>query len=184
MNSKTSSHIIKKCIKGDRIAQRKLYETHRTRWFMISMRYGKSKMQAEDIFQEGLIQIFSNLKKYNADRGNFSVWSSRVLVNAALKFLQKSSWIDTLSDIDLALNHVDDQPVILDQMSAKELTEMIQTLPIGYRLVFNLYAIEGYTHKEIARELGISEGTSKSQLFKARRQLRVLLESQLKISRP
>jgi len=175
--------IIKQSQRGDEKAQRELYDRFRTRWFMISMRYGKNKMQAEDIFQEGLIRIYNDLHQYKPQKGAFASWSSRVLVNAALRYLQKSNWVNTLSDLDQAIHYHEESDMVLDQIATKELTHMIQQLPIGYRLVFNMYALEGYTHKEIAENLGISEGTSKSQLYKARKQLQYKLESQLKITR-
>ncbi len=177
-------HIISKSVKGEEKAQRHLYELHRTRWFMISMRYGKNKMEAEDIFQEGLIRIYKDLHQYNVKKAKFITWSSRVLINAALRYLQKNSWMMTISDLDPVMNTADENDMILDRISTQELTQMIQKLPIGYRLVFNLFAIEGYAHKEIANKLGITEGTSKSQLSKARKQLKKILESQLKITRP
>ena len=177
-------HIISKSIKGDEKAQRQLYELHRTRWYMISMRYGKNKMEAEDIFQEGLIGIYKDLHQYNNKKASFNTWSSRVLINAALRYLKKNNWMSSLRDLEPEMNTADENEMILDQIASKELTHMIQKLPIGYRLVFNLFALEGYSHKEIANKLGIAEGTSKSQLSKARKQLRAILESQLKITKP
>lgn len=179
----TIKNIIKKSIAGDSKSQRALYDMHRTRWYMISMRYGKNKMQAEDILQEGLIRIYNDLRQYDDSKSNFATWSSKVLIHAALRYLKKSSWADNMSDIDLAINHVDESDEIIERISSQELTRMIQQLPLGYRLVFNLYAIEGFTHREISSQLGISEGTSKSQLHKARKMLQGVLESQLKISR-
>lgn len=160
-------------------AQRKLYELHQRRWFMTSLRYGKNKMQAEDIMQEGLINIYKNLRKYDESRASFSTWSTTVLINAALNYLKKNIWSDNMSDMDQALDTSDKSETIYNKLSAKELTALIQTLPTGYRVIFNLYNIEGYNHREISEKLGISQGTSKSQLSKARRELRYKLESQL-----
>jgi len=139
-------------------------------------------MQADDIFQEGLIQIFKSLHQYDKNRSLFSTWSSRVLVNAALRYLKKYNWMESMTDLDKELDREAERESVMEHLAAKELTEMIQLLPVGYRMVFNMFAVEGFSHKEIAEELGISEGTSKSQLSKARRQLRRQLESQLKIS--
>ena len=146
---------------------------------MIALRYGKNKMQAEDILQEGLIAIFKNLHQYDHRKAAFSTWSTRVLINAGLRYLKKNNWPNTFKDIDEVYDLGDDGETIYDQLSAKELTLLIQKLPVGYRLVFNMYAVEGYSHKEIAKELGIEVGTSKSQLSKARKTLRVYLENQL-----
>ena len=172
-------YIIRLCIRGDKKAQRELYLGYRTKWYMMAMRYGKKKQQADDIFQEGLIQIFNSLQLFDERKGNFSTWSTRILIYAALKFLKKYNWEDSFKNIEEALNYEDTQETIFENLAAKELTAMIQQLPLGYRLVFNLYVMEGYSHKEIAAELGISEGTSKSQLSKARKQLRAKLESHL-----
>lgn len=175
-------HIINKAIKGDQKAQRLIYDQYRHMWYMISMRYGKDRMQADDIMQEGLIRIYNDLHQYDINKSQFSTWSSRVLINAALRYLKKSNWHDTLLDLDHAAETPEENNSIFNQLAAKEMTEMIQKLPIGYRIVFNMYAVEGYTHKEIAEQLGIAEGTSKSQLSKARVYLRKELESHLKIS--
>jgi len=172
-------HTIKKCQAGDPKSQRKLYDMYKTRWYMISSRYGKNKMQKEDILQEGMINIFKNLKSYNPNRAAFSTWSSRVLINAALLYLKKSTWSDSMGNIDDVYDNAQQGETIYDKLSAKELTELVQSLPTGYRVVFNLYVVDGYTHKEIAEKLGISDGTSKSQLSKARKELRKKLESQL-----
>lgn len=176
---KNLDNIIKSCIRGDEKSQRELYLAYRTKWYMMAMRYGKNKQQADDIFQEGLIQIFKSLHLFDEQKGNFSTWSTRILVYAALKFLKKYDWVDSSQSISEVLNYEDNQETIFEKLAAKELTIMIQQLPVGYRLVFNLYAIEGYSHKEIAKKLGISEGTSKSQLYKARKQLQTKLEKHL-----
>jgi len=174
-----TTKLIKKCIRGDQTAQRRLYELHRTRWYMLSLRYGKSKTQADDIFQEGIIQIFNDLRQFDSERGAFTTWSSRVLVNAALRFLKKHSWLNAISQDDQFIEIESNDETIYQQLAAKELTQLIQKLPVGYRLVFNMYVLEGYKHREIASELGITEGTSKSQLAKARKQLKAMLEGQL-----
>ena len=176
---KNLNRIIKLCIRGDEKAQRELYLGYRTKWYMMAMRYGKNKQQADDILQEGLIQVFNSLHLFDERKGNFGTWSTRILIYAALKFLKKYNWEDSFKNIEEALDYEDNQESIFEKLAAKELTVLIQQLPLGYRLVFNLYVMEGYAHREIAEELGISEGTSKSQLSKARKQLRAKLESHL-----
>lgn len=172
-------HIIAKSIAGDDQSQRKLYEKHQVMWFMTALRYGKNKVQADDIFQEGLIQIFKDLHQFNSKKSAFNTWSSRVMVNAALRFLKKHAWKNMIVEQEQTLQLEDKSENIFSKMSAKEITRIIQNLPLGYRLVFNMYVIEGYKHNEIAQELGIKEGTSKSQLSKARKLLRQQIESQL-----
>lgn len=175
-------NIISQSSKGDLKSQKELYELNKVRWYMTAMRYGKNKMQAEDILQEGMIAIFKNLKLYDHQKSAFTTWSNRVLINAGLRYLKKNNWTNTFENID-DLHHIQNHgETIYDELSAKELTAIIQKLPLGYRIVFNMFAIEGYTHREIAQELGITEGTSKSQLSKARRTLRAHLEKQLTTS--
>lgn len=172
-------HIIQQSIKGNVKAQRELYDAYNTKWYMLSLRYGKNKMQAEDIFQEGMIQIFNSLHQYNAEKSAFATWSSRVLINAGLRYLKKNNWMASFDDLDYTINTEDKSVPIYSKLAVQELTLLIQDLPLGYRIVFNMFVLEGYSHKEIAKELGISEGTSKSQLSKARREMRKKLESQL-----
>lgn len=176
---KELSQIVNKAKKGNSVAQRYLYEKFHIQWYMVSLRYGKNKMQAEDIMQEGLINIFKNMHMYDEGKAAFSTWSTRVLVNAALNYLKKNAWADTMSDVDVLYDTKDHSETIYDKLSAKELTALVSTLPTGYRIVFNMYVIEGYNHREIGEQLGISVGTSKSQLSKARRELRRKLETQL-----
>ncbi len=177
--SKKDLHIITKCLRGDEAAQRELYELYRVKWYMLSLRYANSRDEANDILQEGLICIFNDLHQFDDGRGKFSTWSCRVLVNAALRYLRKHSWNTMVSYLDHLDEITSSEIDIVDKISAKELTGILQKLPTGYRIVFNMYAIEGYSHKEISEHLGIAEGTSKSQLAKARKALREKLEVQL-----
>jgi len=172
-------NIIKLSVLGDEQAQRSLYDLYRTKWYMMAMRYGKNKTQAEDIFQEGLIQIFKDLHQFDESKAAFGTWSTQVLVHAAIRYLKKYNWIDTLTEMEEALFIESNEENIYDKLAAKELTDMVQNLPLGYRLVFNMYALEGYKHREIAEKLGITEGTSKSQFSKAKRELQKQLELQL-----
>jgi len=167
------------CLKGNVAAQRGLYELYRSKWYMLSMRYAKSKFEADDLLQEGLVYIFKDLHMYNPEKGKFVNWSARVLVNASLRYLKKNSWHSQLTDIDDAYEAESTQETVYQKLAARELTLLLQQLPAGYRLIFNMYAIEGYSHKEISELVGISVGTSKSQLSKARKTLRMKLEKQL-----
>lgn len=168
--------LVQSILSGDKSAERKLYEQHSQRWFRLALRYGKNRGEAQDVFQEGLISIFKDLHQFDSERGTFIHWSNRVLVNSALRFLKKNQWQNTFSDLEVVEHQKEVSENILDQIAAKELVGMIQKLPLGYRIVFNLYAIEGFSHKEIAEQLEISVGTSKSQLSKAKKALRSLLE--------
>lgn len=146
---------------------------------MICLRYAHNKDEAQDMLQEGLINVFNNLKQYDASKASFAVWSNKVLVNAALQQLRKwkkLNFDDEISDYENKLSNNED---VFAQIGAKELTKMVQSLPEGYRVVFNLYVVEGYMHREIAEILSISENTSKTQLLKAKKMLRNQLEKVL-----
>jgi len=168
--------LIKNCLRKNPDAQRYLYEKYKVKWFMICLRYSRSKPEAEDMLQEGLISIFNSLRQFNAKKAAFSTWSSKVMVNAALQNLRKWKKLDYQDDIDSHTNLVMHQEDAYEKLGAKELMTIVQGLPEGYRVVFNLYVVEGYKHKEIADMLGISENTSKSQLRKAKIMLRNQLE--------
>lgn len=174
--NQTERQLIQRATAGNKRAERALYEKYERQWFRLCLRYGRNRTEAEDILQEGLMTVFKDLRQFDANRGAFSTWSNRVLVNAALRFLKRNQWQQSFVDLD----NIHEEPTISDnilaKISAKELTEVIQQLPLGYRVVFNMYAIEGYSHKEIATALNISVSTSKSQLFKARKALKKQLE--------
>ncbi len=167
----SDNHLIHKIIKGDKSATRILYDRYESHWFRVCLRYGRNRNEAEDIFQEGAVRVLQSLKQYDAERGAFSTWSNRVIVNVALRYLKKHQWQQSFRDLEIVSGQVDFDENILGKITAKELIELIQQLPSGYRVVFNMYEIEGYSHKEIAEELNISIGTSKSQLHKAKKML-------------
>lgn len=156
---------------GEPLAIKKLYNLNETYWFRLCLRYAKNRSEAQDMFQEGVTKVFHNIQKYDVSKGNFNGWSNRVIVNEALKYLKKHQWQHTFEDLDIIQNQIPDNDNVLGKITTKELVEVIQKLPTGYRVIFNMYVLEGYSHKEIAAELNISVGTSKSQLSKARNAL-------------
>ena len=162
---KEEQKIIKKCLQGNARAQRQLYELHKVKWFMICLRYAPSRMEAEDMLQEGLISVFKELKQFDRKRANFSAWSNKVMVNASLQYLRKWKKLRFNEDVEDHQNYIPIEESVYDQLGVKELTSMVQKLPDGYRIVFNLYVMEGYKHKEIAEMLSISENTSKSDFI-------------------
>lgn len=171
--------IIAKVRKQDRKAQTMLYDMYNRYWYVICLRYNNNLEDAQDVMQKGLIQIFSKINQFDEKKGTFKAWSSKVIVNENLMFLRKK-----VSSFDLEYSEQipeisDSKESALDALSAQELTSMIQRLPAGYRAVFNMYVIEGYNHVEISDILNITTGTSKSQLFKAKRMLRKQLERQI-----
>ena len=171
--------IIKKCLKGNAQAQRALYEKYKVKWFMICLRYAHNKSEAEDMLQEGLISVFKDLRQFDSKKAAFSAWSNKVMMNAALQHLRKLKKLNFNQNVDDYENDFISSENVFDQLGAKELTRFVQDLPDGYRVVFNLYVIEGYKHKEIADILSISENTSKTQLLKAKKMLRKRLETVL-----
>ncbi len=171
--------IIKKCLRNNAQAQKALYEKYKVKWFMICLRYGNNRPEAEDMMQEGLISVFKNLKQFDSKKAEFSAWSNKIMVNAALQYLRKWKKFDFTQNVDDYENQIAYHDDVHDILGAKELTSMVQKLPDGYRIVFNMYVLEGYKHKEIAMILNISENTSKSQLLKAKKMLRGNLETVL-----
>lgn len=147
--------------------------------FGVCLRYAKDRIEAEDFMQEGLIVIFRDLKQYRPTSA-LGAWMRRVMINVCLQQLRKRHNVFKVSSMEakevLMLQSAED---ILGNLRAKELIQMVQSLPVGYRAVFNLYVIEGYSHKEIAELLNISMNTSKSQLSRAKANLRKLLEAEL-----
>jgi len=163
--------LIKKARKGNKAAVQKLYTQFEQKWFCLCLRYAHNKSEAEDIFQEGVAKIFQNLEKFDTEKGSFQSWTNKVIINAALKYLKKYQWQQSFTDLELTEDPVAWSSDILGEITAKELINVIQQLPSGYRVVFNMREIEGYAHKEIAEALNISVGTSKSQLSKAKKVL-------------
>jgi RNA polymerase sigma factor (sigma-70 family) len=170
-----NAEIIEQCIEGSRIAQEKLYNFYASRMRGTCLRYSSSVFEAEDIFQEGFIRVFANLKNYK-NQGSFDGWIRRIIVNTAIDTYKKNLVRKDQVSYEGLEDHEITQVEIADQLDEKDMLNALSKLPDGYRMVFNLYAIEGFSHKEIAEMLNISESTSKSQLFKARKQVQYLLQ--------
>jgi len=167
----TDEHIIEGCLNGNPKAQRALYEKYKVSMFRLCLRYANDRMEAEDILQEGFINVFRDLRQFNSS-GALGGWIRRVIVNVALQHIRKKKRLFPTVALDYAMSETRDVNAVLAQLNAEALTTMIQKLPPGYRAVFNMYAVEGYNHKEIAEQMEISVGTSKSQLSKAKAMLR------------
>lgn len=166
----SEEQIIEGCIRNKRKAQKTLYSNYYRRMLGICLRYCSSKDEAEDVMLDGFMNIFSKIKSYNK-RGSFEGWMKRVMVNTAIDNFRKNKKHYYHSDIDDFENELVIKANLLESFSAKEILNTVQQLSEGYRIVFNLFAIEGYSHQEIADMLGISINTSKTQLFKARKLL-------------
>ncbi len=158
--------IIRESLKGNQMAQRLLYDTLAGKMYGVCMRFSKDKMEAKDILQDGFVKVFQNLKQFRF-QGSFEGWVRRIIINTALERFRKEDY-QTASIEDVDFQDPPGQDDVLSDLSVQELLGMIQDLSPQYRMVFNLYAIEGYSHKEISQMLNISEGTSKSNLSRAR----------------
>ncbi len=171
--------IINQVKRNDRKAQEQLYATYKTTWFMICLRYHKNRADALDALQNALVNIYTKINQFNGEKGSFKAWSSRIVINENLMLLRKKVASFEVQNLPEGFEMKDQQETPLDKLSAKELTTLIQKLPDGYRTVFNLYVMEGKSHAEIATLLNINEGTSKSQLSKARKFLQQRIELSL-----
>lgn len=170
----TDEQMVAGCLTGDPIAQKALYQAYARKMMSICMRYAPDRDQAQDILQDGFVKVFQKMDHFRGD-GPLGGWIARTMVNTALDQIRRNKPFNHSLDLAEAehLHAMDEQAV--SSLSTDELLKLIQALPSGYRTVFNLFAIEGYPHKEIADMLGISENTSKSQFMKARAYLRKLL---------
>lgn len=163
----TDEQLVSYCLKGDAAAQKRLYEKFASRMFGVCLRYAASREEAEDVLQEGFLKVFTHLSSYKGS-GVLEGWIRKVIINTALTAIRENRQaVETLEDTE----EPSIDAAVIPDLNAKDLLVLIQALPPGFRTVFNLYAIEGYSHREIADLLGISENTSKSQYARARAQL-------------
>jgi len=171
--------IIEACLAGNREAQFELYRQLSPKMYGVCLRYSRNDEEAKDLLQEGFIKVFHSLDQF-AFRGSFEGWVRKVIVNTALEQLRRETVITpSLEDTDYQDPEIPE--TITSRLSAMDLIRLIRSLSPQYRLVFNLYAIEGYSHKEISQMLNISEGTSKSNLSRARM---ILQEKILNLDKP
>lgn len=159
--------LVNDCLKGEAAAQRELYAHFANLMLGVCYRYTKSLQDAEDVLQEGFIKVFKNLHQFKGT-GELGAWIRRIIVNTAISYLKNQGRYQyDLSFADNSLHPVSDEnPEFI--LNAKELADLIRQLPTGYQTIFNMYAVEGYSHVEIGGILGINEGTSRSQYARAR----------------
>ncbi|HXH99089.1 MAG TPA: RNA polymerase sigma factor [Sphingobacteriaceae bacterium] len=166
----TTDNLLEGCKRNDRKSQELLYKSLASKMLGVCVRYAKDSFEAEDILQLGFVKVFKKVSEFRGD-GSFEGWIRRIMVNTAIEAYRKHQRSLNLVDID----QVYDTPQSMFNMTGletKDLLNLIKQLPGGYRMVFNMYVIEGYTHKEIGEQLEITEGASKSQLSRARAILR------------
>lgn len=173
------NQLIEECLKANYRAQKELYESYAPLMMGICMRYASNEAEAEDILQEGFIKVFRYLNTFQG-RGQLGAWIRRIMVNTALQNYRETKNLKMQVEYDKVNFFMEADDDVLAQLSANDLMDKIQRLPHGYRTIFNLYAIEGYTHIDISKELNISVGTSKSQYSRARAILRKLIEEENK----
>ncbi|TGV04260.1 RNA polymerase sigma factor [Flavivirga rizhaonensis] len=165
---KDESSLIKKAIKNNREAQHVLFEIHAPKMLSVCRYYIKDLQQAEEAMLNGFFKVFSNLKSFKSE-GSFEGWIRRIMVRESISFLRQKKQIEfSVEDFEYNNDYTNN---ISTDIEVAEIQQLIDALPEGYKMVFVMYAIEGYKHYEIAEMLNITEGTSKSQLFKARKLL-------------
>ena len=181
LGSTTIDTLIAGCAKGDRKCQRTVYEMFYGKMMGVCLRYANNKEEAQDLLHDGFIKVFENIKKFNYS-GSFEGWIRRIMVNTTIDHYRKNKNV-FVKDVEDFNNIEAEEPDvdILSQLRTEDIMKAVQTLSPAYRTVFGLYVIEGYSHKEVAKELGISVGTSKSNLAKAKNNLKKLF---IKVNKP
>ena len=170
----SESDLIDGCIAGDRRMQKELYGRYSAKMFGVCLRYAGATEEAEDILQEGFVKVFNKIGSFRRE-GSFEGWIRRIVVNTAIEHFRRKTYLQPITEKE-------EQSVegsylsVLDSLAEKDIIGLVQQLSPGYRTVFNMYVVEGYTHRQIAEVLGISEGTSKSQLSRAKAILQELVQ--------
>lgn len=163
--------LIKKCLDGNPRAQKEMFDHFSGKMYYVCLRYASDQVEAQDMLQEGFIRLFGNLDSFKGT-GSFEGWARRIFVHTAIKYYHRMRKHHENVAIDHAYAHKVNSSA-LSELGEKELMGLVQSLPDGYRIVFNMYAIEGFSHREIAELLNIKESTSRSQLVKARKVLHI-----------
>jgi len=178
----TDEQIIQGCMQSDRKYQEMLYQKFSGKMYAVCMRYAAEPNSAQDLLQEGFVKVFGNMDKFRGE-GSFEGWIRRIFVNTCLEFVRKKAKMYIVQDTEnIKLEYHDENG--LHKLMQEDLMGVIQSLSTGYRTIFNLYVIEGYSHKEIAEMLNVTEGTSKSQLARARYLLQKKVEILMGIKLP
>jgi RNA polymerase sigma-70 factor (ECF subfamily) len=166
-----TQELVAKCQRNHAAAQKQLYDAYAPQMLGICYRYTKNMDEASDVLQEGFVKVFRSLNQWKQE-GDLGAWIRRIMVNTALNWLRDHRKMQWATEQEIPATHETSEVITpLQQLQAKELADLIRKLPPGFQTVFNLHAIEGYTHVEIAQLLGIGEGTSRSQYMRARKQL-------------
>jgi RNA polymerase sigma factor (sigma-70 family) len=168
------SELLKECLKGKHDSQKRLYESFAPRMLGVCYRYASSYEEAEDFLQEAFIMVFRKLNQYKG-KGDLGAWIRRIVVNTSLNCIKARHHFKDI----IAIDNIPEKALILEPVNDNELMELVHRLPTGCKTVFNLYAIEGYSHDEIGKMLNIKASTSRSQFMKARKMLMQKLNPEL-----
>lgn len=171
----TEKELIKRCSKQDRLAQQRLYETYSSKMLGVCIRYVSDRETAMDVMHDGFITVFAKIGDFRGE-GSFEGWMRRIFVTTALGHLRKRNALTYAAPVEEVVDITNHEASVIERMEARELLKCVDALPEGYRVVLNLFAIEGYAHREIAEMLNITESTSRSQYFRAKATLCKMLE--------
>ena len=170
----SDNDLIEGCLNGDRRIQQELYKRFASKMYGVCLRYAANAEEAEDVLQEGFIKVFKKIGSFRKE-GSFEGWIRRIFVNTAIEQFRKKNYLQPITEYEEAT--IEGKYVsVLDSMAEKDIIGLVQHLSPGYRTVFNMYVVEGFTHKQISEALGISEGTSKSQLSRAKQILQTMVQ--------
>jgi RNA polymerase sigma-70 factor (ECF subfamily) len=162
--------LIEGCRKGNRLAQKELYDTYSRKMMGVCLRYVSDRETVRDILQDGFVKVFTSMDSY-AGIGSFEGWMRKIFINCALEFLRKTDILRDAIELDYTNETSGSNYSVIAEISANELMKVVQGLPAGFRTIFNLFAIEGFSHKEISEMLNITESTSRSQYTRAKQLL-------------
>ncbi len=173
----TEEQLIDGCKARNPLSQRQLYEKYSRKMMGVCMRYTNNRDEAEDVLQDGFVKVFEKINSFQS-QGSFEGWLRRIFVNTSLDNIRKNKENNLLADIDQVGYSLDSGQSVEGDLNAEELLKILNSIPAGYKVVFNMFVIEGYSHKEIAEELGVSESTSKTQFLRAKAYLMKVMQKQ------
>jgi len=168
-------NIVRRCLEGDRKAQKEVFDELSGKMLSLCLRYTGDMMTAQDMLQDGFVTLFSKMDTYKGD-GSFEGWARRIFATTCLMYLRKKDALKMIDDLEEARAMSESSPSATESQGYKELMKLITEMPEGYRAIFNLFVIEGYSHKDISQMLGISEVTSRSQLSRAKNWLQAKIK--------
>ncbi len=178
--SETDNELVQLCLRGNAAAQKRLYDLYAPKMNGVCYRYAKNGEDARDILQEGFIKVFTRLKSFKGD-GPLEAWVRRIMVNTALDFLKSRSKHLFEDEEKIEKKNYSTSPEIINRLQSEDLVKCISKLPDGFKAVFNLFAVEGYSHKEVGEMLGITESTSRSQYTRAKSKLEQIIHERFKV---